>query len=579
MIFLVCSILWMISVPLFATLPQNWSEENALWTKERKLSGGFPRSNIYELNPQDFVKAQHQGQKYALSYPVNVTGLLIPYDSFKKFFSNDHSRNLWELLAQKTVPWKDLPDFYRWAGFHQIPELANSDLNLTYRRGDADLKDIMADDVMGATIIHRSINGEKVRGLTFSCAGCHSSNLFGEKILGLTNRFPRANELFFMAKKMIPFVNTFFYREILSATRAEGKMFEQTKKSLNYVGVKEPLVLGLDTSLAQVGLSLSLRGQDADASLPNSLATSDQEVWWENEVLRQRKILSHHPMNQIPADSKPMVWWNTKYKTKFLSDGSLVAGNPIFTNILWNEIGRGTDLKLLSKWIEENQLLLQELTHTVFNTKAPKYVNFFGRDSINVVKAQKGEQHFIQSCQKCHGSYEKDWNTLNTTKVTYHEVTPVIDVGTDPYRYEGIKYFSDTLNKLNISKLFGTIVEPQKGYVPPPLEGIWARFPYMHNNSIPNLCALLTQTSSRPKSFYTGEARDKKTDFDSECVGYPIGEQAPVAWKSNKESFVDTTKLGMGNMGHDKKIFLTSEGVEKFTTEEKSELIEFLKTL
>src|SRR5690606_5385765 len=124
----------------------------------------------------------------------------------------------------------------------------------------------------------------------------------------------------------------------------------------------------------------------------------------------------------------------------------------------------------------------------------------------------------------------------------------------------------------------GTVVEPQKGYVPPPLDGIWSRWPYFHNNSAPNLCAVLTPGNKRPVTYYAGPANNKKTDFDQECVGYPLGNKTPASWKQDKEYLYDTRKEGLSNKGHDERIFI-KEGVEIYTKKEKLELIEFLKTL
>ena len=47
-----------------------------------------------------------------------------------------------------------------------------------------------------------------------------------------------------------------------------------------------------------------------------------------------------------------------------------------------------------------------------------------------------------------------------------------------------------------------TVVEPQEGYVPPPLVGIWMRYPYFHNGSAPTLCDVVTRPSQREKVFY-----------------------------------------------------------------------------
>lgn len=123
-----------------------------------------------------------------------------------------------------------------------------------------------------------------------------------------------------------------------------------------------------------------------------------------------------------------------------------------------------------------------------------------------------------------------------------------------------------------------TVIEPQVGYVPPPLVGIWARYPYFHNGSIPNLCALLSQESDRPTFFIMGPAENKTTDFDQECNGYPVGEKIPRKWLTDFDAFMDTRKPGLRNTGHTK-MLLNEKGEEKFSREEKMQLIEFLKTL
>jgi hypothetical protein len=54
------------------------------------------------------------------------------------------------------------------------------------------------------------------------------------------------------------------------------------------------------------------------------------------------------------------------------------------------------------------------------------------------------------------------------------------------------------------------------GYIAPPLDGIWATAPYLHNGSVPDLATLL-KSSSRPtywlRSFDDG-------DYDLTNVGW-----------------------------------------------------------
>ncbi len=534
----------------------DWSQEASLGKAEEFKS----RENIYDLPEREWEETINKGLEHALIYPVRVTALLIPFRPLKKFFETDSYDPLRQLIfkgAQEITGFQSLEDIFNWLGVHQYPLEEENQAN----RFPEYKKEFQ--HPMGATLIQR----DNVKGLTFSCAACHSASLFGKKVLGLTNRFPRANHFFHLGKAALKITDSSLFKFALQTTDEEKRMLKQTKKVMKWIATKKPQALGLDTSLAQVALSLSKRGDDEYAT----------------RYLKTALMPRPNDLNHKRADSKPAVWWNLKYKTRWLSDGSIVSGNPIFTNFLWNEIGRGTSLRELEKWLQKNTNTIKELTSAVFATKAPRYIDFFGLQSIDIEKAKKGEQIFNKSCQGCHGSYEKDWDSdedpTQTTKVIYHAQTPVKNVGTDPLRYQGMQYFAKELNQLKISRWMKTVVTPQRGYVPPPLVGIWARWPYFHNNSIPNLCALMTRPEDRPKSYWAGEAIDKNKDFDSECLGYPIGNQTPREWKKDKAYYFDTLKEGLSNSGHYERIFTTKEGSEKYTWAEKYSLIEFLKTL
>ena len=526
------------------------------WSKGTPINS--PRDNLYELPSGEFEKKVMEGRRHALIYPVTVGKLAIPYNPLKTFFESspdDPVRKLLYDIGKVVSPFKSMDEVFSWLGVHEYPLSFQSENPNPLPYLTASEKELP----MGATLMDTP-HGQ---GLTFGCAACHTSDLFGVKVLGLTNRFPRANEFFRHGATLAPYVNTFIFRDLLKATEGERLMLVEAKHNLKFVGTKKPVSVGLDTSLAQVALSLAKRKPDEYAS--------------RNEL--NRRFPRDNKLERMIADSKPAVWWNLKYKNRWLSDGSIVSGNPIHTNFLWNEIGRGTDLKVLEKWLLQNQQTIDDLTAAVFASKSPRYENFFGENSIDIAKAKRGEIHYVQSCQKCHGVYEKDWDhSLQNIKVTYHVTTPVKDVGTDPGRYLGMHEFYKDLNRLAISKTIGTVVEPQKGYVPPPLDGIWARWPYFHNNSVPNLCALLTASSKRPKTYVAGPAKDKERDFDQECVGYPIGDKAPNEWKKDPDFFYDTKKEGLSNRGHDEGIFLKN-GKDIYTQTEKLELIEFLKTL
>ncbi len=542
------------------------------WTKNATLVPGETRENIYQLNEDEFKVYQEQGYIHALKYPIAVTGLLVPYRPLLSYLKSDTTNPLKKMLleiSKNAAGFKTEEDLYQWIGLNKYnPPTATGIYRMPYPNGKPD------QFYVGASIV-KTKTGEE--GLTFGCFTCHTGNLFGTTVMGLTNKQVRANEFFHIAKRVVPYIPNSIFKAGTGAGQGDIDMFTRTKKNLWAIGAKVPQRLGLDTSLPQVALSLIRRDGDEYAT--------------KNPMLE--KFPPKHELDTYVADSKPMPWWTLKYKTRWLSDGSVVAGNPIFTNILWNEIGRGADLVELQDWLGKNKKIVDELTVAAFSTKAPRWTDFYPADSINLESAKRGEKVFKESCMKCHGEYQKAWNTvdadklssiemLNTTKVIYHAQTPIYDVGTDEQRRIGMKSFANELNNLAISKWMKTVVEPQAGYVPPPLDGIWARYPYMHNNSMPNLCAIMTPPDLRPKTFIQGPANDRNKDYDTECVGYPVGDRIPASWKKDPEfvkmATFDVTKKGLSNVGH-YKMFLTKEGTEKYTAAEKKDLREFLKTL
>ena len=552
-------VLALVSLTVFSLEP-DWSDSTVIkpWTN---------RENVYQLNEADFKEVTNKGLIHTVSYPISVTGLLIPYEPVVNYFKNEDKtwfEKILQSVGESTTGIKSESDLYKWLGLNTYNESTASGIYNIPRPDN-----FMPGHRMGTTIIETK-NG---KGLTFSCAACHTANLFGTTVMGLTNKVPQANKLFVMAKKTIPLISPKMFKKFTHATNEEVAMYKRTKSNLRSVGAIKPQSLGLDTSFPQVALSLARRKNDSDATKSRVF-----------EVFPR-----HNALSNTVADSKPMPWWTLKYKTRWLADGSIVAGNPIYTNFLWNEIGRGADLKELQKWLEDNQQKVRELTAAAFATTPPAWTDFFPESSIDLAAAKRGEKTYIQSCKKCHGHYEKRWSLdgaqelsvteqIKTTGVLFHSKTPVLDVGTDPKRYEGIKHFASALNNLNISKYMETVVEPQKGYIPQPLDGVWSRYPYLHNNSIPNLCELFKAPKDRVKTFYQIPSENRESDFDSECVGFPIGDAIPNKRKV-KEAFFNTTKSGMNNSGHYYRIFTNKDGSERYTSAQKRDLIVYLKTL
>ncbi len=530
------------------------------------------RSNILNLESVTHGEYVKNGKIHTQIYPVEITGALPPLRPLEHFFENRSSslfQTILKMIGKSFSGFKSMDDVTKAMGLHPYPH--QNDLGVYSVPFPFDER---PEHRMGFGVIPR----QGTDGFSFSCASCHSSNLFGKTVLGLTNRFPRANEFFVemieLSPKIKPLIGSWLLNKAADMTTQENQMLADTLNNLDRVNVKKPLILGLDTSLAQVSLSLNKRAAD-------EWATPDKNL---QKKPRPDAILDHHP-----ADSKPAVWWNLKYKNRWLSDGSVISGNPVITNLLWNEVGRGTDLKLLNNWILQNQKTIDEITVAIFSIEPPRITDFFTEKEISsrLDQLKNGEALFNTHCARCHGNYEKAWNQptaeklpfedqIKTTKVIYHTNTPVIDVGTDPRRYQGMKSL-EQLNRLQISKDHGVQVKAQKGYVPPPLVGIWSRWPYFHNNAAPSLCAVLTASKFRPVTYYAGAANDKHRDFDLECNGYPMADNTPPEWKQPVLLF-DTRRDGLRNTGHDEGIFLRN-GQEILSLDDKRNLIKFLQTL
>lgn len=535
------------------------------WSRDARLPAGGSRRDIYNQGAA-LPDAATRGLRHTLDWPVDVTGILLPWRPLSAVMtegsSNPQAVPVQNVL-RKALGFGTIDEMNLWLG------MARSDGAPEALPGVLWPDSVQAGDFLGVSTLSTP-NGD---GLTISCAICHTAELFGRTVVGLTNRRAKANEFFHLAASFFPTLTSEFFAEVTGADAGEIVLFEQAQANYAGVGAIDPQVLGLDTSLAQVALSLARR-------TPDAYATRDPEL---------EDTPAPNMLETFVADSKPAVWWSLKYKTRWLADGSIVSGNPIYTNFLWNELGRGTDLHQLEGWLSENQQTVDELTVAAFATEPPRWADFFGTDGLDLAAAKRGKAHFDATCAACHGSYDKAWeapgpealsvaDAVKTTAVHYHEQTPVLNVGTDPQRAAGMAAFADRLNALAISQWMGTVVEVQDGYVPPPLEGIWARFPYLHNQSVPTLCEMLTPAAERTKVFYMGPDKDPKTDFDAACVGLPVGDAAPASWQDDPHARYDTAKPGLTNVGHDE--WLTNEdGTPLLDAAARADLIAFLKTL
>jgi mono/diheme cytochrome c family protein len=260
-------------------------------------------------------------------------------------------------------------------------------------------------------------------------------------------------------------------------------------------------------------------------------------------------------VNLPEMDTPP--WWHLKRKRTMYYDGRTDA-RSVRTNMQFLLGEKNLDqLKALEPAFRDVQAFFKSL-------EPPKYP--FHIDSAS---AARGREVFEATCARCHGTYGPEGQYPN-------KIVPLDVIGTDPARFHGL---SDKLVAHYNATWFGDkypVNSKRVGYQAPPLDGIWATAPYLHNGSVPTLQALLN-SSKRPIRF----TRPPSTDFehyDSTLVGWKFREVSQdelisTAQRSPFEAkfIVDTSRFGMSNGGH-------TFG-DKLSEDQRMDLIEYLKTL
>ena len=183
---------------------------------------------------------------------------------------------------------------------------------------------------------------------------------------------------------------------------------------------------------------------------------------------------------------------------------------------------------------------------------------------INADLADRGEEVFGEHCSSCHGTYSLNW--------TYPEIViPIEDIGVDEQMAVRM-YDADLFHDWVARSFFGesSRATPELGYVAPPLDGVWATAPYLHNGSVPTLDALLN-SAKRPTCWTWSY---DSTDYNQQTLGWNFQESEchdSITSADERSLVYDTQQLGYGNQGHTYGDVL-SEG-------DRVALLEYIKTL
>jgi mono/diheme cytochrome c family protein len=185
---------------------------------------------------------------------------------------------------------------------------------------------------------------------------------------------------------------------------------------------------------------------------------------------------------------------------------------------------------------------------------------------VDATLAEQGHGVFNQTCARCHGTYGQEWTYPNL-------VIGVAEVGTDPALAIAASRNADRFIRWYNTSFYGEIsrVAPAPGYIAPPLDGVWATAPYLHNGSVPTIATLL-DSPKRPR--YWTRSFDAR-DYDAQALGWhytalPHGKEGARDATQRKRIY-DTTLPGYANTGH-----TFGDGL---TAAQRKAVLEYLKTL
>ena len=270
------------------------------------------------------------------------------------------------------------------------------------------------------------------------------------------------------------------------------------------------------------------------------------------------------------------AWWLLKRKQTMYHNGQIDAGaiRPLMTFML-------SPLAPRAKFDKEEPTFA-DIRQYLGTLEAPKYPF-----PVDASLAERGKAVFAESCAKCHGDYDAagagaGGATGGRTVGSYpNKVIPLEKIGTDPSLVRGLSpAIEGHFRQSWFTKERGPDGQPyplryNEGYQAPPLDGVWATAPYLHNGSVPTLHHLL-KSDARPRAF-TRSYRTGVNDYDPERVGWKATSVDPLpagktpAERDRERAVYDTTKPGRSNAGH--------PYGDELTDQQRRAVIEYLKTL
>jgi mono/diheme cytochrome c family protein len=363
-------------------------------------------------------------------------------------------------------------------------------------------------------------NGELV--VAPNCLQCHAQVFEDKLYVGLGNSF-----IDFSDSKALLNSSAGLYTLL---SMAGGKRFEASKNFLTATKAISPY------------LQTNVRGVNVADHLTGLLVSHRDPVtfkWIDKATLET-------PSEVVPTDVP--AWWLLKKKNAMFYSG---LGRGDFSRFLM-----ASNLLTVSDTAESREVYnhFSDVLGYLYSIQPPKYTQ-----PIDGGLAALGESIFVKNCSKCHGSYGDEEKYPNL-------LIPGGIIRTDSALYTSnfsrpkfIEWFDKSwfTQGENAASLV-----PFKGYIAPPLDGVWITSPYLHNGSVPTLEGVL---NSKVRPTYWSR-NFEKPEYDYDKVGWKyVTSNQPVKGAYN------TTLIGYGNGGHN--------FGDKLSDQERKAVIEYLKTL
>lgn len=263
---------------------------------------------------------------------------------------------------------------------------------------------------------------------------------------------------------------------------------------------------------------------------------------------------SDEPLLPLPTDPPIPVdvpaWWLMKKKTAMFHTG---AGRGDHARIMMTASVMCVDDVATARRIDA---YFPDIRAYILSLEPPRFP-----EPIDAALADRGRGVFEASCAKCHGTYGPAGRYAS-------RVVPLEKIGTDPMLARRGGQFAEPFTRWFQRSFYGerARLEPGAGYVAPPLDGVWATAPYLHNGAVPNLAALLDSSLRHSRTvLHRGDHA-----YDLTAIGWPNLDAAQHPEAPPKQIY-DTSQPGYANTGH-------TFG-DRLSPADRTAVLEYLKTL